>query len=173
MPKEIEAVVTFLEMTERHPHAHPVLPPVPTAVLRAEHPPAHFYRYLYDQVGREFNWVLRRKMSDEALEKLLHSDDVALYVLYVEGVPMGMAELDYSAMPDAQLSYFGIMKEARGRGLGAYFLHHVIDIAWSHGPERLLVNTCTLDHPRALPLYQRMGFEVYDQKTEFIEALEE
>ena len=30
--------------------------------------------------------------------------------------------------------------------------------AWSHPIPRLTVNTCTLDHPRALPLYQRMGF---------------
>lgn len=173
MPKEIETVITYLQMTERPTHVHPVMPLMPTAILRAEHPPVHFYRYLYDQIGREFNWVLRRKMSDKALEELLHSEDLALYILYVGGVPMGMAELDFSAMPDAQLAYFGIMKEARGQGLGAYFLHHAIDIAWSHSPERLLVNTCTLDHPRALPLYQRMGFEVYDQKTEFVEVLED
>lgn len=173
MPRKIEAVVTFLQMTERPSHLPPVMPLVPIAVLRAEHPPAHFYRYLYDRIGREFNWVLRRKMSDEELQALLDGDDFALYVLYVAGVPMGMAELDLSGMPDIQLAYFGLMKEARGRGLGAYFLHHVIDIAWSFGPSRLLVNTCTLDHPRALSLYQRMGFDVYDQRTEFIEALED
>jgi GNAT superfamily N-acetyltransferase len=173
MARELEAVITFLQMTERPVHPHPVMPMIPTAILRAEHPPVHFYRYLYDQIGREFNWILRRKMPDEDLRVLLHSDELALYVLYVAGVPMGMAELDYSAMPDAQLSYFGIMKEGRGRGLGAYFLHHVIDIAWSHGISRLLVNTCTLDHHRALPLYQRMGFDVYDQKIEMIEAIED
>jgi GNAT superfamily N-acetyltransferase len=173
MKREIEAVVTFLQMTARPVHVHPVMPLVPTAVLRAEHPPAHFYRYLYDQIGREFNWVLRRKLSDEELQALLDSEDFALYVLYVSGAPMGMAELDLSRMPDIQLAYFGLMKEARGRGLGAHFLHHVIDIAWAFGPSRLLVNTCTLDHPRALPLYQRMGFDVYDQRTELIEVLEE
>jgi len=173
MAREIETVVTFLQMTKHHTHIHPVMPAYPTAVMKAEHPPVHFYRYLYDQVGREFNWVLRRKMSDEALRDLLERDDFALYVLYVEGVPMGMGELDYSAMPDAQISYFGLMKEARGKGLGAYFLHHVIDIVWSYGPDRLLVNTCTLDHPRALPLYQRMGFEVYDQKPDLVERIED
>lgn len=173
MTKELEAVVTFLQMTEHPAKVHPVMPPMPTAVLKAEHPPAHFYRYLYDRVGREFHWSLRRKMSDTELETLLNSNDLELYVLYVEGVPMGMGELDYTNMPDIQLSYFGLMKEARGKGLGAYFLYQVVEIAWSHGPHRLLVNTCTLDHPRALPLYQRMGFEVYDQKTDYIEAVED
>ena len=174
MTRKLETVVTFLQMTERPTQVHPVMPPMPTAVMKAEHPPAHFYRYLYDQVGREFHWSLRRKMSDKELEELLHTDDVELYVLYVEGVPMGMGELDYTNMPDAaQIAYFGLTKEARGKGLGAYFLYQVVETAWSHMPHRLLVNTCTLDHPRALPLYQRMGFEAYDQKTEYIEAIED
>jgi hypothetical protein len=30
----------------------------------------------------------------------------------------------------------------------------------SRAAPRLTVNTCTLDHPRALPLYLRMGFEI-------------
>ena len=32
-------------------------------------------------------------------------------------------------------------------------------------PQRITVNTNTLDHPKALPLYQRLGFEPYRQET--------
>ena len=39
-----------------------------------------------------------------------------------------------------------------------------IDTAWSHGPERVWVNTNTLDHAKALPLYQRCGFQPYKQE---------
>jgi hypothetical protein len=41
--------------------------------------------------------------------------------------------------------------------------------AWSQPISKLLVNTCTLDHPRALPLYQRMGFKPYAREERFVE----
>ena len=47
------------------------------------------------------------------------------------------------------------MPEFVGRGLGFFFLHQATQLAWSKPIERFLVNTCTLDHRRALPLYQR------------------
>ena len=39
-----------------------------------------------------------------------------------------------------------------------------IDIAWTYEPARLWVHTNTLDHPKALPLYQRFGFKPYKQE---------
>ena len=41
--------------------------------------------------------------------------------------------------------------------------------AWLQPIGKLLVNTCTLDHPRALPLYQRMGFVPYSREDRYIE----
>ena len=41
--------------------------------------------------------------------------------------------------------------------------------AWLQPIERLTVNTCTLDHPRALPLYQRLGFTAYNREERFVE----
>ena len=38
------------------------------------------------------------------------------------------------------------------------FLNWAIDSAWTGGTTRLTVNTCTLDHPKALQIYQRAGF---------------
>jgi len=32
--------------------------------------------------------------------------------------------------------------------------------AWLQGPRMVTVNTCTADHPRALPNYLRAGFQV-------------
>ncbi len=37
-------------------------------------------------------------------------------------------------------------------------LQSAVDLAWDKGPRKLTVNTCTLDHPKALPLYQKLGF---------------
>ncbi|MFX4971228.1 hypothetical protein ABTB72_19810, partial [Acinetobacter baumannii] len=42
--------------------------------------------------------------------------------------------------------------------LGGFFLRRVVAEAWAGDTTRLTVNTCTLDHPRALAVYQSVGF---------------
>ena len=164
--------VTFLEMTERPTMPAPSVPTrIKVALMRAVRPSVAFYRFLYEQVGTRWLWWERRKLDDESLAKIVHDEQVEIYVLYVEGVPAGFAELDCRDPAAIQLGYFGLMPDFIGQGLGPYLLYSAIDIAWSqHQPERLLVNTNTLDHPRALPLYQRFGFHpVRRQEEEVID----
>jgi len=170
-PRRIPMTVTFLEMRAR-PTALP--PPVPrgkVAILRSEKPPAHFYRYLYDTIGERYYWVDRRKLSREKLTEIIQSPGNLLYVLYTDGTPAGMGEIELRANGTANISYFGLMPEAIGRRLGYFFLYHTCMNAWAHPISKLLVNTCTLDHPRALPLYQRMGFVPYAREERFVELL--
>ena len=161
----LACTVTYLEMTRR-----PSLPPTPpphnihVALLRARKPAVRFYRYLYDAIGAPWLWYERRAMDDETLSEIIHDEGVEIYVLYVEGAPAGYAELDRRKEPDIEVAYFGLMPEFIGRGLGAYLLTSAIDIAWSYEPARLWIHTNTLDHPRALPLYQRLGFQPYKQE---------
>jgi GNAT superfamily N-acetyltransferase len=76
-----------------------------------------------------------------------------------------------TSAPDgtANIAYFGLMPEAQGKHLGFFFLYHTCMNAWAHPISRLLVNTCTLDSPRALPLYQRMGFHALFAGRAFVE----
>jgi GNAT superfamily N-acetyltransferase len=85
-------------------------------------------------------------------------------------VPGGFFELEWRDGQDVWLAYFGIMPEFRGRGLGKWLLSEAIAAAWLREPERVRVETCTLDDPRALPLYQRMGFVPYERRHKVIEA---
>jgi GNAT superfamily N-acetyltransferase len=165
----IEVVVTYLEMT-----APPLRRPAPKptgkfALLRAEQPPVAFYRYLYDQVGEIWFWYERRSLTDEALAAIIGDPRVEIYVLYAEGVPAGYVELDRRNGLDIAIAYFGIMPGFIGRGFGPYLLDWAIDLAWSYGPRRLTVDTCTLDHPKALRVYQRAGFVPYDQARKQID----
>jgi len=139
------------------------------ALLRAENPPVAFYRYLYDNVGEPWFWIDRRKLDDEALAAILADPLVELYVLYVGGVPAGYVELDRRPEPDINLAYFGLMPELTGRGLGPWLLNWAVDAAWQHRPRRLTVDTCTLDHPKALAVYQRAGFVPYRQERKTID----
>lgn len=169
--KTLTAHVTFLEMRERPHHVHVPMPIKPRlALMRAENMPADFYRYLYEQVGRPYHWYLRRVMDDDALVQVIQAETTQIDVLYAGGCPAGYFELDTSQMPDTvELAYFGLCKDYVGLGLGKWFLATAIEAAWEHGPERVAVHTNTLDHPAALPLYQRLGFEPVGTGEEVVE----
>ena len=161
----IPVTVTFLEMTspDRRSPAPGVLEP--TAILRAERPTISFYRYLYDTVGADWNWFMRRRLSDEALAAIIHDDRVEVFVLHVRGVPAGYVELDRRVEGEVEIAYFGLIPEYVGRGFGAFLLDWGLARAWSYRPRRVWLHTCSLDHPRALGVYQRAGLEVYDRKV--------
>jgi len=166
---EIETVITYLEMTAPPASPPPPTPLGPLALMRAEKPTVSFYRYLYNTVGASHQWWERRIISDDELRDAIQADHIDVVVLYVGGVPAGYYELgENDGGREVDLVYFGLIPEFIGQGYGAYLLRTAIDDAWSRGPARLTVHTCNLDHPNALQVYQRGGFEVYDQKTRVI-----
>ncbi|HWA92510.1 MAG TPA: GNAT family N-acetyltransferase [Rhizomicrobium sp.] len=167
--KRIPMTVTFLEMHARPSALPPPQPKGKVAILKADNPPVHFYRYLYDTIGAPYWWVDRKKLSDDALAAVVRAPETELYVLYADGCPAGMAELEFRDAKAGQLAYFGLMPDYVGHGLGYFFLYHAVQLAWAKPISRLLINTCTLDHPRALPLYQRIGFVPYSREDRYIE----
>lgn len=154
----IETTVTYLEMTERPTRPTVPAPAVKLSLQRAEHPSVSFYRYLYNSIGRPWAWVNKRLVDDAELRDFIQDAKVELYVLSVAGVPAGMAQLDRREPGIVDLAYFGLMPEFIGRKLGPYLLNWAIDQAWTGNTTKVTVNTCDLDHPSALPLYQRLGF---------------
>jgi GNAT superfamily N-acetyltransferase len=85
-------------------------------------------------------------------------------VVYVVGVPAGYLQAEVARAPETELRYFGLIPNFIGRGLGPFLLQAAIDRAWSRPIDRFWVHTCTFDHPKALGLYQRAGFVVYDRR---------
>lgn len=160
----IDDVITYLEM-----RARPVLPRIPApltklALMRAEECTVSFYRYLYETVGTPWLWYERRLLDDEALLAEIAKPTAEIFVLYVGGVPAGYFELDAEPPRETELRYFGLIPEFIGRRLGPFLLQAAIDQAWLRPIERLWVHTRTFDHPKALGLYQRAGFVVYDRR---------
>lgn len=161
----VVVTVTFLRMDQ--PPAEPA-PPLPTGaqVIRVAAPSVAFYRYLYETVGAPHLWWLRRVVSDSELAELLGIRGISLHVLYFGGEPAGFAELDARPWPSVNLSYFGLVPHMVGKGFGSPFLRHAVDLVWSNGARAMTVNTCTADHPRALPAYRRAGFRPVRQVRE-------
>ncbi len=170
--KRAPVTITYLEQTARPILPTPATPRGKVAILRVEDPPVHFYRYLYRLVGDPWKWVSRRRLDDAALAEIIHDRSVYVYVLYVNGAPGGFAEIDNRDKTDAELKFFGLAPDFTGRGLGPYFLTNIIDLAWAHSPKRLRLETCSLDHPAALPLYQKMGFRVFDRREGEVELID-
>ena len=152
-------------MTEA-PDSAPVQPPTDKLMLvRAHDIGLDFYRYIYSAVGDAWSWTDRKRLSDEELAAILGDEMVEVYILYVDGEPAGFAELDRRSGNDIELAYFGIVTRFIGRKLGPYLLDWAIRQAWSYGPDRFWLHTCTLDHPKALATYQKAGFTPYKQET--------
>jgi GNAT superfamily N-acetyltransferase len=160
--------VTYLEMREDPHNSVPPPASLKIVLLKAERPPVHFYRYLYKMVGTPLHWIDRKSLSDDELTALIHADSVEIFVVYVGGVPAGFFEIDHRGGQEVELKYFGLAREFQGRGLGKWLLNEAIGCCWARGPIRVIVDTCTLDSPAALPLYQRMGFTPYDRKTRIV-----
>lgn len=150
--------ITYLEMDARPGYAYPHLPVASTAaLLKAEDPPVWYFLSLYDAVGRDYAWEDMHALPEaEIADQLSRSD---LYTLTEKGWPHGFFLLEPLAEGVVDLAYFGLVPEAVGSGLGRWLLQTAILTAWDHpGTARITVNTCTLDHPRALALYQKNGF---------------
>ena len=150
-----------------HPHIAKTTQPLAghLAVIQARNPTVSFYRFLYHTAGEPWLWYERRFMDDKTLATLVTDSNVRIYVLYVDGVPAGYAELDLQTPSDVELAYFAIFPEFIGRRLGPWLLQWAVNTAWSGEPERFRVNTCSLDHPKALLTYQQQGFTPYRQET--------
>jgi GNAT superfamily N-acetyltransferase len=146
------------------PDRPPVAAPRGVVGRRGVRPTLSFYRYLYDTIGGDWTWTARRLMDDDALLQNVRHPRVEVNVLWVEGVPAGLIELDLRARPEIELFYFGLMPDFIGRGLGRFALEWAVDRAWSLRPSRFWVHTCDLDHPNALPTYQKAGFVIHDRK---------
>ena len=154
----MRAHVTQLEMTAPPKASLPVPVNMQTAIIGAFDIPLHYYRYLYRQVGKRWHWYKRLRMSDEELAAAIHDPRVSVTVLYVNGAPAGFFELRQQDEETVELSYFGLFERAIGLGIGKWFLLQALYAAWQSNPKKVTVTTNTLDHPRALQLYQMMGF---------------
>ncbi len=148
--------VTFLRMEQAPRLPTPALTPG-DEVVRLRAPTVGFYRYLYASVGGAYCWWLRRVAPDAEIAALLASPATSIHVLYRDGEPGGFFELD-ARHGEVNIAYFGLMPHLVGTGIGSAFLRRAVDSAWASRPGAIRVNTCTADHPRALPTYQRAGF---------------
>jgi len=134
-----------------------------------ERPTPALYRECYRRVGEAYHWRDRWDWTDEEIRAHLGQPEITLHVARRGGALAGWYEL--RRVPEdgsVEIAYFGLLPGAIGQGLGKHLLSCAVRDAWALGPSRVWLHTCTLDHPHALPNYERRGFVAY--KTEHYEV---
>jgi len=162
--RDMEATRTFLELPRP---AAPAGADPALDVRRLDAPTPAEYRRLYAAVGRAYRWHDRDAWSDERLAAHLARPEVSVWTLHDGGGVAGYVELERRAddagaagAAEVEILYFGLVAAAQGRGLGRRLLERALAEAWAMGAGRVVLNTCTLDHPAALPNYLARGFRV-------------
>lgn len=162
-PDRIAAVVTWLRMEAPAPARPRSGPPPLLDPIGADLPR---YRSLFEVVGEPWLWFSRRQMDDERLAAILSDPSVAAYALRQDGRDAGLLELDWREGDACELAFFGLAPEAVGLGLGRALMNEAVRLAFARPIRELMVHTCTLDHPAALPFYMRSGFVPYRRAVE-------
>lgn len=162
-PGKIAALVTYLEMRSPPDLAPPA--PMPGLALRETTRCLDEYRAFFARIGAPWLWSGRLRLSDGALGRALASPDLVSRTLYRDGEPIGLFEVGF-AQGEAELVYFGLVPQAIGGGLGAHLLGQAVATAFARPIARLMVHTCSFDHPDAVRFYMRAGFTPYKRAIE-------
>ncbi|GAB2514577.1 GNAT family N-acetyltransferase [Nocardiopsis aegyptia] len=142
--------------------------------VRCGVPSPDFSRFLYESVGRDWQWTDRLAWSRERWRAWVERPGSETWVLYEHGTPAGFAELDAQPEGDVEIAYFGLMPGFLGRGLGGHMLTRTLCRAWDlaerwpdrEPTRRVWVHTCTLDGEHALANYRARGLRVYRETAD-------
>lgn len=127
-----------------------VVPPIP-----------ELNRFFYQAVGGNYGWFERLGWSLSEWREYVESPEIETYVMAVTGIPAGFFELLSHANGDIEIKYFGLIGAFIGRGLGGHMLTAAAETAWAAGATRVILDTCSLDHPNAFKHYLARGFKLY------------
>ncbi|HKV42186.1 MAG TPA: GNAT family N-acetyltransferase [Blastocatellia bacterium] len=162
--KQIEVTRTYLQLESPGDFSASAVSDVAT-VARAVHCPASFYRYLYQEVGRNYHWIDRLVWTDDDIRRHLERTNIGLWVMYHSGAPGGYFELEQHPDGSTEIAYLGLLQDFIGQGLGKYLLSQAVEQARASRPIRIWLHTCSLDGPAAMPNYLKHGFKPFKQET--------
>lgn len=148
-------IITDLEMRENPQIPAPILP-----IEEFSPPPVERFLSLYKAVGENYYWGDFLALSPLQQAQYCQDEQKSLFVLSSQGADKGFFLLAQKGSI-VDLAYFGLLPEAIGQNWGKKLLDYAISAAWARNHvKKLTVNTCSLDHERALPLYLSRGFSI-------------
>lgn len=160
-----DITIYYLEMLSPEVHQQKMLP-ADLSVNEAQVKQYQVNRMLYQLVGESFQWNEKTDWTAGKWRDYAESESVRTWIAYHQGSIAGYFELQQIDSQTNELAYFGLAGKFIGRGFGGALLSTAVTQAWSWAkPQRIIVNTCSLDHPNALANYKARGFSVCETKT--------
>jgi GNAT superfamily N-acetyltransferase len=159
-----DVTTTSLEMLSPKDFRLKVIDRKDVRVDKVEIPTPGLNHFFFVNVGRPWKWYSRLGWTYSEWQTWAEKENVHTFVGYVKGSPFGYIELDHQG-ESVEISFFGVLPQFIGQGLGGFLLSEAVRLAWQFNPQRVWVHTCTLDHKHALENYLARGFSIYKQVT--------
>ena len=123
-------------------------------------------KFFYKQVGKKHRWIDRLSWSDEKWINFTSNKNLETYVISETEDLVGFFELLHNPeLKETEISYFGLLEEYIGKGIGGYALSEAIKKSFERDIKRVWLHTCTLDHPNALKNYIARGMTVFKREN--------
>ena len=123
-------------------------------------------KFFYKQVGKKHRWIDRLSWSDGKWMNYISNKNLETYIISESKELAGFFELLYNPeLKETEISYFGLLEEYIGKGIGGYALSVAIKKSFEKNIRRVWLHTCTLDHPNALKNYIARGMTVFKKEN--------
>ena len=134
-------------------------------LIKKIQPDFQLNKFFYKHVGKKHRWVDRLSWPDEKWISYISNKNLETYVISVNDDLAGFFELLYNPeLKETEISYFGLLEEYIGKGIGGYALSVAIKKSFQKNINRVWLHTCTLDHPNALKNYIARGMTVFKKE---------
>ncbi|MDC3099866.1 GNAT family N-acetyltransferase [Candidatus Pelagibacter sp.] len=123
-------------------------------------------KFFYRQVGKKHRWIDRLSWSDEKWINYISNKNLETYIICESEELVGFFELlNNPKLEETEISYFGLLEEYIGKGIGGYALSVAIRKSFEKNIRRVWLHTCTLDHPNALKNYIARGMTIFKKEN--------
>ena len=123
-------------------------------------------KFFYKQVGKKHRWIDRLSWSDGKWINYISNKNLETYIICESEKLVGFFELlNNPELQETEISYFGLLEEYIGKGIGGYALSVAIRKSFEKNIKRVWLHTCTLDHPNALKNYKARGMTVFRKEN--------
>ena len=135
-------------------------------LVKKINPDFQLNKFFYKQVGKKHRWLDRLNWSDEKWINYISNKNLDTYIISDSENLVGFFELlNNPHLSETEISYFGLLEEYIGRGIGGYALSVAIRKSFEKDIKRVWLHTCTLDHPNALKNYIARGMTVFKKEN--------
>lgn len=120
---------------------------------------------LFFGVGLPWKWYSRLNWSFEEWKTFFENPNVSTFIAFSQEKMVGYFEL-VNREGNVEINFLGLFPDCIGEGFGGELLSHAVETAWKTGALKVLLHTCTSDHPSALNNYLARGFSIINQSVD-------